>query len=81
MSLLPPAEDIVKVELLYKPDEIAKGEGLFEWRHLKTRVTMDVLDLLKEFETIFPGRSDSMMDRLYNMQKLYINLKTKEVSS
>ena len=74
-------EDVIRIEMLTKPEADSKDEGSFEWRHLKSTVMMDILQLKNEVELVAPGRSEDITDRIYNFHKVYINTKTGEVST
>lgn len=78
--------DFVRVEQLIAPESRDKNEGLYEIRTTRPDdrgITMDVLDLLKEFESypVLKGKSEQLLDRIYNFKILYLNIRTGEVTS
>lgn len=81
---LPTKADIIRIEMIERPELFEKGEGLFEWRYLSDKYTLDVIDLKEEIHSlggIFADRAETIMDRVFNMRRVYLNLRTGEVSS
>lgn len=78
---LPDPVDVVRIDRLELPEGPGKGEGLFEWRHLKHRFTVDYPDLLKELGKITPGDEERIAERLMNFPRVFIVISTGEVFS
>lgn len=78
---IPSREDVARIEMIDKPLHKMKGEGLFEWQFRDVKQLMDLLDLEKEIEAYRPGRSERILDRIYNFRKCYLNLTTGEVTT
>lgn len=78
------AEDIVRIEVIERPLQKKPGEGLYEWRHVETRFYADIMTLERELNGlggIFKEKCESILDRLQNMHKIYLNLRTGEMST
>lgn len=70
------------MEVVETPQELKKGEGLYEIRYMADRYYLDVFDLMKKIEKDWlPNMSEQLIDRLHNFRVIYLNLHTKEVTS
>ena len=78
---LPDPKDVVRIDRIVNPEHREKGEGLYEWRHLKQRFQVDFLDLLKEVEKVMPGRGEDVAERLMNFPRVFLVLSKGEVFS
>jgi len=82
MGVLPKREDVIRVEAIELPAHKEPGEGLYEWRYMDDKYTLDIMDLEKEFKSKVPDHDPvKLLDRLQNFRKLYINIRTGEVST
>lgn len=86
-------EDLIRVEMLDKPHEFGKGHGLYEWRWMNDKYTLDIFDLKREIEGVehvtdeekvtypFKEHSERILDRIHNFPVLFLNKRTGEVTS
>lgn len=81
MKPLPNPSDVVRIDRIEAPTSRDKGEGLYEWRHLKKKYSLDFLDLLKEIEEFLPGRGEEVVERLMNFPRVFLVRSTGEVIS
>ncbi len=86
MAIPPKKEDIVRIEMIVAPEQREKGEGLYEYRHMSDRYTLDIFDLERDLAKLkhdfkMNGTPEQVLDRLQNFKMVYINLGTGEVST
>lgn len=78
----PQPEDIIRIEMIDKPLSREPGEGMYEWRHMTDRYYVDIVGVAKDIDSQGPMfNSEFILDRLYNFTKVYINLRTGEVTT
>lgn len=77
----PKREDIVRVVMVEKHERLEKGEGLFEVRYMDEKFYLDSVDCIMYMEDKIPNMGVQLMDRLYNFKRLYLNLRTGEITT
>ena len=81
---LPKPEDIIRIVVIDLPDEKEVGEGKYEYRtgiNPKSPVYFDVIGLEEQLNKVLPGHAESLLDRLQNFRRAYINVSTGEITS
>ena len=82
MGVLPKREDIIRVEVIELPTQKEPGHGLYEWRYMDDKYVLDIMDLEKELAAKVTSHDPVvLLDRLQNFRKIYINIRTGEVST
>lgn len=79
----PPPKDVIRIDCLEKPEGVSRGDGLYEWRYLKQKYTLDFPDLIKDVEKL-PGwetRGEEVATRLMNFPRVFIVIPTGELIS
>lgn len=85
----PRKEDVVRITVIELPLEYKAGEGLYEWRYMSDKQLMDMLTLKRELMAVIPPHSyyspewqaTTVVDRLQNFRRVFINTVTGEISS
>ena len=80
--------DIIRIEVIEFPDEKEVGEGIYDYRigsNPKTPLFFDIIGIenkLKEaLKDVMLDRVDFILDHLQNFRKVYINIKTHEITT
>lgn len=76
---LPDPTDVIRIDRQEMPEEDDPDSGVFEWRYMKERYTLNAPLLIKEVETVLPNRGEVVLDRLLNFPRVFIVKSTGEV--
>lgn len=84
---VPSAEDVIRIEVIELPTELAKGEGLYEWRYMSDKYLLDIFTLKQEIRDKIPNSKDipdevfvtHILDRIQNLRRIFVNIRTGEI--
>jgi hypothetical protein len=76
--------DIIRIEALELPEQKEVGEGIYDYRTgdtPKAPLFFDIIGLELKLKDVMPDRVDFIIDHLQNFKKVYVNIKTGEITS